>query len=152
MRKGIKFYIFLAFIVLASCQTKSVKEAPYADLQLKYDSLHAMLLEQGPDDGELVHTVFLKLKEDISGVDKRMIMDEIKKLGLIAEVHDIHVGLKAETDDDRFISAHDIYFWMVFENITDMQTYRTHPDHLSLKSYLKPYLVEAPAVYDYWVR
>lgn len=108
--------------------------------------------EQAPalNQSQLVHLVWLKLKEDASDQDVDALFGEIKKLAAIEEVNGLEMGSFHDLGDARAMSDLDVVMQMRFDSQEDYQTYQAHPIHLQLKSDLVDYLSAPPVTYDYW--
>lgn len=139
-------------LILSSCQRTKTLEEKIAQLEAEKLDLQQKLVEQGPDDGELVHVVFLKTKIGTSTVDRQMYLDEIRKLNRLEYIHDLHVGVKADMQDERSITNNDAFYSIIFENVNEYLTWKDAPEHAELKAFLAPYLAEEPITYDYFVR
>jgi hypothetical protein len=146
------FSIISLSILLGACQNPQALNDQIAQLQQENFDLQVRFTEKGPDRGELVHTVFLQTKTGVSKVDRQMYLDEILKLNKLDFVHDLHVGVKADLKDERSITNHDAFFWMIFKNKNDYDKWQNEGEYFKIKKYLEPFLASEPVTYDYWVQ
>ncbi len=140
--------------LLASCrqgEPRLQEELAQAQQQLGQVTAELELLKAGPEKGQLVHIVFLKLREGLPEEEVNRLITGIKKLEEIEVVKYLEVGKIADTGDPRFISNHDIAFQMNFASMEHYEIYQNHPAHLQVREGLTPSLAGPPAVYDYWV-
>ena len=144
-------FLFTSTLLLAACrQQPSGLQEELAQAKAHVKALESELAALARPEGELVHIVFLKLKEGLDEAQADTLITEIKKLMSIEGVHGLEVGRIADTGDERFISGHEIVFQMSFADMAAYEAYQNHPTHLQLKKVLGAYLGGPPAVYDYW--
>jgi hypothetical protein len=149
--KNIVLVILGLSFLFTSCQNTKALEEQILKLEQKNRELQMQLIEKGPDKGELVHTVFLQTKVGTDLVDRQMYLDEVLKMNRLDYVHDVHVGIKADTKDPRSITNNDAYFSMIFESVQDYYKWQEDSVHMALKKLMEPYLASEPITYDYWV-
>lgn len=95
----------------------------------------------------LVHIVWLNTKGD---VDTAPLLNQIRTLAEIEEVHNLSIGTFQDLGDKRAMSDYEIIFSMGFDNEEAYQTYQAHDIHLKLKENIGQYLAGPPVTYDYW--
>ena len=148
-------FLLLFAIFLTACQQqvdpKLQEELSQARIRLQEVETELEGLKAGPEKGQLVHIVFLHLKEGLSEEETAVFISQLKQLGGIGLAKGLEIGKVADTGDQRFISDHDIAFQMTFASMEDYKAYMEHPAHLAIRESLKPYLGGPPAVYDYWI-
>ncbi|HCY46756.1 MAG TPA: hypothetical protein DHU89_08725 [Flavobacteriales bacterium] len=101
--------------------------------------------------GELVHTVILALKGDVSQKRKEEIIRLLGSLSEIDETQGLTVSTKARTNDTRAQRDYDLILQMSFKSQTELESYSINAHHLDVRAKLKSDLASAPVVYDYWV-
>ncbi|MCB9346300.1 MAG: Dabb family protein [Lewinellaceae bacterium] len=147
--------LLIPLFVLSACRqqvdTHLQEELSQARIRLQEVETELEGLKAGPEKGQLVHIVFLHLKEGLSEEETAVFISQLKQLGGIGLAKGLEIGKVADTGDQRFISDHDIAFQMTFASMEDYKAYMEHPAHLAIRESLKPYLGGPPAVYDYWI-
>lgn len=141
-------------LLLASCRQEAPQlqeELTLVQQKLQQAEAELELLKAGPEKGQLVHIVFLKLKEGLPEEEVNRLITGIKKLEEIEVVKYLEAGKIADTGDPRFISDHDIAFQMNFASMEHYEIYQNHPAHIQVREGMMPSLAGPPAVYDYWV-
>lgn len=139
-----KFYFMTMIgLFIMGCKTTGLEQQAIQHSEHKTEIVDVPI-------NKLTHIVFLKLKEDLSDAEKLELTTAINKIKEIDVIERFSLGEKADTGDSRFISDHDLVFFIVVDNEEDYKIYQEHPLHLSLKEVAKKYLSEAPAVFDYW--
>ena len=106
----------------------------------------------GYTQGELVHTVFLSLKDEVTQNRKEKIIKILKSLGEIKVTKGLTVSVKAETEDARAETNYDLVLQMAFKDLKDLHLYSVNSSHFEIRAQLKPDLASVPVVYDYWVK
>lgn len=76
-------------------------------------------------------------------------IEEIKKLEAIEQVHEMQVGQFKDLGDQRALSDYELFLQMSFTDEAAYQTYQKHPIHLTLKEKAGAYLAGPPVTYDY---
>lgn len=147
--KKIALVILIPFL---ACTTTKNLELQLAEAQAEIALLQAETSLQNLDESQLVHIVFLKLKDDIQEQSRLELLDAIKDLQAIESLNNLVIGEIAQTNDARFISDHELVFYIWVSNMDDYAFYQKHELHLQLKQIAKKYLAKAPAVYDFWTR
>jgi len=100
----------------------------------------------------LKHVVMWTLKKEAHGKNKEenltTMYDKLMALpAIIEEIREYEVGVnKSERS-----SAFDIVLVSAFENETDLETYRTHPQHLDVADFIKE-VTKKTAVVDYDIK
>ncbi len=97
--------------------------------------------------GNLVHTVYFKVKENKT--DSLIIA--CKKMSNIKGVKYLEVGRFKDLGDPRAMSDLSIVMQMEFKNQTDYKHYQNHPLHLNLKKTAANYLLGPPITHDFIV-
>ena len=146
MMKNFIFFIFLSS--LTGCSNSVVQEEL---VKVKNELATARttietLKSQIELEGELVHVVFFKLKQE---ANPDALISEIKKLGAIKEVKDLEVGPFEDVGDARALSDYHIMMKMSFDDIEGYKIYQAHPIHLALKESAKMMLAAPPATFDF---
>ena len=100
----------------------------------------------------IIHTVYFKVKKNLSESDLNTFVSEVKKLGQIEVVKDLEVGTFLDVGDTRALSEYGIVMQIGFANEADMAKYQEHPIHLGLKDKLGQWLAGPPAVHDFKVK
>ncbi len=106
----------------------------------------------GYSEGELVHTVILSLKDEVTQNRKEKIIEILKSLSDIKVTKGLTVSEKAETEDNRAKTNYNLVLQMSFNDLKDLHLYSVHSSHLDVRSQLKPDLASVPVIYDYWVK
>jgi len=102
--------------------------------------------------GDLIHYVFLDIKQKVSDKQYQFLVEEIQSLKSVKEVKDLKVGLHENMDDDRALENRDINFEMRFKNKKEYYAYQKSEDHMRVRETLAPYLAKPPLTYDYVVQ
>lgn len=110
-------------------------------------SLKAMKTKARP---ALVHSVFFKLKSELSETEKNDFMAELKRLAKISYTKNLFVATPAATGDGRLRADYDVVLQMHFAQADDLAKYQAHELHLEVKAKVGPSLAAKPFVYDYW--
>ena len=147
MKRYLFSLVFLSFII--SCKQECKHLVKIRSLKGQLDSLKSEQITI-ETKGQLVHLVFLDTRDDISEEDNSALIEAINNLREIPILKDLDIGLRADTDDPRFISNHELAFSLTVKNMEDYKVYQEHPIHLKLKEIAKDKLAGPPAVYDYW--
>ena len=116
------------------------------------NTLRAQLNEADSKQGQLMHYVFLDIKENISEQQYQFLVEELKKLSNISGVKDLKVGRFENMEDDRALGNRDINFEMRFENKMDYYNYQQSKAHIKVREMLSPFLERAPLTYDYLIQ
>lgn len=132
-----------------------------AELKQRLDDAEASLLIAEKDlqdlqeslarvpEANLIHVVYLNLKEDISSEQKKELVAAIDDLAKINEVDELELGNFADLGDVRALSEFEMVFSMAFLNKSEYEVYQAHPIHLRLKKIAEPMLEGPPVTYDY---
>lgn len=107
---------------------------------------------QSTNNASIIHTVYFKVKPDLSEKDISTFVGEVKKLSQIEVVKDLDVGTFLDVGDERAMSEYGIVMQIGFASEADMTTYQEHPIHLGLKDKLGQWLAGPPAVHDFRVK
>ena len=97
------------------------------------------------------HLVFLNIKDSLYKDSKKHLIDQINSLALIPYVRSFDVGSFYELDDKRAMREYELILDMSFDSEEDYEAYQESPEHLAVKSELKPSLQSPPLVYDYQI-
>ena len=149
---------FVAIINLSACSDQKSNEEleiTKQELRLKIEEnakLQDQLNIKEAHAGDLVHYVFLDVKDDISEKQYQFLMKEIKSLSKIDEVSDLKVGRNENMDDDRALVNRDINFEMRFDQKTDYYAYQKSKEHMRVRELLSPFLAQPPLTYDYIIQ
>lgn len=97
----------------------------------------------------LKHIVMLKLKEEFSPEEKEQNLLKFKEMlenlvDLIPELKSMEVGLNVSAKP----SAFDLVLTSEFEDEGALDTYRVHPEHVTVVEFMKK-ITEKTAVVDY---
>ena len=147
--KGLYFFSFL--ILLSSC--KDPDAALRADLDkavFKIDMLENQLaVKKSVEAGDIVHHVYLDVKDDLAKEEFGQLISELNKLRGISVLETFSIGKFKDLEDKRSLSAYEVALSMSFKNMEDYKVYQNHPAHIKLKVELDKYLAAAPVTYDY---
>ncbi len=113
---------------------------------------HKEVNHVGYKKDQLLHTVILTLKEEVTAAEKEEVLVLLKSLEEISETNGLIVSELANTSDSRAKKDFDLILSMSFDNHTDLEKYSTNEFHLQVREELKPFLAAPPIVYDSWVR
>ena len=155
----------ISFFALLLVLSFSCKQAPdlsqniaqlEAELTEKTNLLHTARAEiaslKTTSEAKLIHSVYLKIKPEITPEEKAALITEIKKIANIEVLHDLQVGEFADLGDTRAMSDLAIVFQMGFNSEKDYQTYQNHELHLALKKAVGQYLSGPPVTHDFWLK
>lgn len=142
-------YLLLFFpFFLSSCNNSNL-QAELASAQSELEVAKKTIIElQQNNSNQLVHIVFLKLKSD---TNRKLVIEEIKKLESIEVVKEMAVGYFRELGDQRALFQYELAFQVCLADSIAYQTYQQHPIHLKLKERLKESLAGSPVTYDFVV-
>jgi len=95
------------------------------------------------------HIVMWKLKDFAEGAGKqenaRNIKSELERLnGEIGEIKFLEVGINVDDSADSY----DIVLYSEFDNITDLEAYKNHPEHIGVGDFIGKVRLERKVV-DY---
>lgn len=156
--KNCLFFIFATSLLFSACQQNTEASAQMKKLQEQLTEQNN-LLEQAKielakckttDEKLLVHTVYFKLKSNISSKENIELVKEINKLNKIDVLKNLEIGTFQDLEDSRALSDYQLVMQMEFSSIEDYQIYQAHDIHLHLKKQAGKYLAGPPATYDYW--
>lgn len=141
----------LTITVLFSCKDPDAALRKELDAAIfKMDMMQRQLASsQNAKAGDLVHIVFMDLRDDLSESEYATFVEEVNQLQGIPIVRSFTVGDRKDLDDPRQIGDYEIVMSMAFDDEAAYQTYQDHPKHVALKKVLDSFLAGAPAVYDY---
>lgn len=158
--KNLNNTLFICLFFLFAC-------SPNAEVQQKLATAEAELAKatealghakeeintlQLADNASIIHTVYFKVKDNLSESDLNTFVSEVKKLEQIEVVQDLDVGTFLDVGDARALSEYGVVMQISFANETDMAKYQEHPIHLGLKEKLGNWLAGPPAVHDFEVK
>jgi len=156
-----KLKMLLMIVILfsmISCGNKQAQKE-LLTIEAKLNTLlkeNAALQEQlgSSDDhqGDLVHYVFLDVKDDVSANQYKFLIKEIKSIAKIDVVKDFEIGRYENMDDDRELENRDINFKMRFSSKKNYYTYQKSKEHMRVRELLSPFLTQAPLTYDYIIQ
>lgn len=144
--------MFMGIIYALYYQTKAALDSTKLELNRSLQEAETLKNELSAKDdhkGDLVHYVFLDVKDDISEKQYDYLLNLLRSLSQIPSVADFELGRFESMDDDRSISDRDINFEMRFENKLDYYAYQKSDEHMRIRESLSPYLAKAPLTYDY---
>jgi len=146
------------FLLITSCTDKQA-EKELAELHARIETLgkeNTRLQDKlnAPDNkkGELIHYVFLDVKNDVSEKQYDFLIKEIYSLAKLSGVKDLKVGKHENMDDDRALENRDINFEMRFKNKKNYYAYQKSKEHMRVREILSPFLAKPPLTYDYIVQ
>lgn len=102
-------------------------------------------------DSQLVHLVFLQLKDGLSEETLTTFEATLGRLEAIETVHAFSLGRRAASPDPRARADYSHVLQMAFRNEADLQAYQQDERHLRIRQELMPLLAGPPVVCDYWV-
>lgn len=112
-----------------------------------YDQINSI----GYAKGDIVHTVILSSKNEVSEKRQEEIINLLNSLAEIKETQRLIVCAKALTDDKRAKRDYNLILQMSFKSQEELMSYSINAHHLDVQAKLKYDLAGAPVVYDYWV-
>lgn len=116
------------------------------------ENLLAQIRKKSNHKGNLVHYVFLDIKNDVSENQYNFLIEEIKNLAKIPGVKDFEVGRYESMEDERALKNREVNFEMRFENKMEYYGYQKNKDHIKVRELLAPFLAKPPLTYDYIVQ
>jgi len=145
------FIACLAMCSLLSC--KDPNAALRADLDqaiFKIDILENQLSSaKSVEKGDLVHLVYLNLKDDLTEQEASDLVSELYELRRISELKHMTVGNFEDLGDQRAMGKYELVISMSFDDTADYMAYQKHPIHIKLKEALDVYIAGPPATYHY---
>ncbi len=105
--------------------------------------------KQVPKSGDLIHMVFMNLKEDLTDKQISKFVEEVNQLQGAPGVRSFTLGDFKNLKDERAFSVYEMVATMAFDNEESYRIYQTDPHHLALKEKFKPYLDGVPGTYDF---
>lgn len=142
-------FIPLIFLLL------SLSACKQADLQQELEACRAELLQKSREqdtlkiETPLVHTVYLKIREDISVENLAGLIEGIKTLNHIQGVKHLKTGTFEDLGDERALAEYGLVLQMEFQSETDYRSYQQDSIHLAFKKNAGPFLSGPPATYDF---
>lgn len=97
---------------------------------------------------DIVHTVLLELKDDISEEDRNRFIAHLESLCTLDMIKECYVTLPFDTGDKRLVQGHDVLLYTTFENLEALNAYAESEFHLEVRDKLKPFLSAVPKVFD----
>ncbi len=130
--------LFVAFLILMSCNTPNKKEATTNEPEMEKPTTH------------LRHVVLFQYKdtstpEDIAKVDEAFAALPSK----ISEIKGFEMGLNNSPENLNKGFTH--CYFLTFDSERDRDTYLTHPDHVAFGDIVSPHLQDVLVV-DYWTK
>lgn len=146
-----KYLYLLGLLFIFGCTNTQVQEELNSSKQnLETANEKIKQLEgQIEPEGELVHLVFFKVKQD---ANQAALVAEVKKLEGIKEVMDLEIGPFEDLGDPRALSDYTMLMQMSFANKAAYERYQKHPIHLALKGNTGAFMAGPPATYDFMKR
>ncbi len=137
-------------IVFSSCIQNNDNSDLNAELEKKSTEIEQLKsdLKQQNSANIIVHTVYFKLKEDISDENIEALILEIKKLEEIPHLNNLRVGKFKDLGDKRALSEYVLVMYMDFINEAEYKKYQEHQIHHNLKTAVKPF-VDGIATHDF---
>ncbi|MCB0650550.1 MAG: Dabb family protein [Saprospiraceae bacterium] len=141
--------VLLIFLLL------SLNACKQADLQQQLEACHAELLEKSQEqeilqiETPLVHTVYLKIREDISPENLAGLIEGVKTLNQIQGVKHLKTGTFENLGDERALAEYGLVLQMEFQSEADYRSYQQDSIHLAFKKNAGPLLAGPPATYDF---
>ncbi len=143
--------LLLAILVLTSCSSSLKLKQQLNETTLELAQAKRDLIELGHrSDNMLIHTVYFKLKPDLSDQQHEAFLQEIAKLHQIKQVKGLIYGSFAELGDSRAMLEFQLAMQMGFESEKAYREYQAHAIHLALKEAAKSYLAGPPVTHDFW--
>ncbi len=146
-------YFILSSLVCLAIACKEPDAGLRADLDqaiFKIDMLENQLSAvRSMDAGDLVHHVYLDLKDELTAEDTTALLAELNKLRRISELKTLSIGKFADLGDRRALADYEFVMSMSFESDAGYKIYQEHPIHVQLKMALEDYLAAPPVTYDY---
>lgn len=146
------FKLFLLLIVLTGCQQNALQEqltACQQELSEKTLALEAIANTSENEDPKLVHTVYLKVKDDISEADRSRLMEGIKTLASIPGVYHFKTGSFKDLGDKRALSDYEVALQMEFLDEEAYRRYQQDSVHIGFKKSVADLLAGPPATHDF---
>ena len=131
---------------LDNCRAELTEQAQ------KMDVILTQIDSSATQEGDLLHSVYLPLKNDLSEDEVNKLITEIKGLRDIPSVKNLHVGSLANTGDQRMLAEFDIVMALTFEDLEGLEAYQVHEIHQTLKAGIGTWLSGAPKVHDAWIK
>ncbi len=144
----IRFFLGSLVIATLGCTPTNVNQeiTTLRSELIKAQEQIAALNSQIEPEGELIHMVFFKVKEN---ADTVAFVNELKKLSTIEEVLDFQVGPFEDLGDPRALSEFNWMMEMSFTDIAAYKDYQKHPTHLALRTKTSSFMIGPPSTYDY---
>ncbi|MFT4667812.1 MAG: hypothetical protein ACI8YQ_004523 [Polaribacter sp.] len=148
--------IIFTIALLAACQQNAELPNRVSELELELRAAKSEIAEfskaKTGRTESLAHLVYLDLKEDISGVEKKGLLEAIQELSKIPGVKHLKLGAFKNLNDPRALSSFELFFQMDFKDTADYKIYQRHEIHLALKKLAKGLLAGPPVTYDYEIK
>ena len=159
------FFIVCSFLIFSACSSGATQEQleeaqnslAQAEEQLEVTKVAlAEAIDKIADKGDagpvLVHTVYFKLKDDLTSEDQDKFIELLKSLSQIDYIKDVEVGTPEDTGDPRLFTDYDVALLMEFKSEADLAKYQKDEFHLERRTQAGPYLAGPPVVYDYFTK
>lgn len=153
MRYTLFFLYIISFLGMGCKEARPDLSPQLAEAQAQLSEQEVVIaeLEKGYEN-QLVHTVYFKLKENISEEEKTAMLVEIEKLRNIEVVNNLEVGIFKELGDERALSEYEIMFQITLDNEEEYHIYQAHEIHQNLKKEAAKYLGAPPVTHDFMAR
>lgn len=151
-----RLLLFTLFIMtLSSCQPNNELQQQLdlckTELEQKTEALEEMVSEANDkkDSPQLVHSVYLKLKENMTADDMAVLESGILSLAQIPEVNNLIHGTFKDLGDARAMAELNYILQMEFYNVEDYKSYQQDSIHIAFKQVAGKYLNGPPVTHDF---
>ena len=97
--------------------------------------------------GIFIHHVYFWLADPGNAQDKKLLIEGLKKLSSVQTIQRFHIGEPADTSREVIDSSYSVSWILIFNNVTDQDSYQTDPIHLRFVDDCK-HLWKRVQVYD----
>ncbi len=145
-------YLFMPTISLVACGGECPMQQQLAQTKAELAAVQQELSEiADPEGSVLIHTIYLKTKEDLTAEQLDDLKDKMAGLATLPMLRSFHIGEPAATGDPRLNDDYNFVLHMSFSSEEDLAAYQKDESHLEARRSTKDYLAGPPVVYDYWI-
>ncbi len=154
MKNTLSLFVFFVF-TLSSCQQNATLQQELDQCQTELDQKTkelAQVLSQAETTKTpevIVHTVYLKLKDNLAEEDISDLTAAVKTLKGIPQVKNLSSGTFKDLGDDRALKAYGYVLQMEFYSEADYNSYQQDSIHLAFKQIAGNYISGPPATHDF---
>lgn len=148
------FYTFIITICFFSCtNTETASSETVENLKAELASANEKIKDlqsQNSTEPVFQHTVFFKLKPNLTAEERKSFVEQLKGLEAIEVVQNITAEERKNVGDEgRALTQFDVMMMVTLTNEAALKIYDTHEIHQNLKKAMANYLAGPPSSFDF---